>query len=127
MEIVWITREIVMAAHARSLLDHGGGAGIRDEGLLESALQRPLNMAQYDSASLFDLAAAYSYGIVKNHPFIDGNKRTAFLLAYVFLGLNGYELDTDEAEATAITIDLAASKVSQDEFAMWLEASTKKL
>ena len=127
MNTKWISREIAVAAHARSLLDHGGGAGIRDEGLLESALQRPLNLAQYGEASPFELAAAYSHGIVKNHPFIDGNKRTTFLLAYVFLGINGFELDADEAEAAAITVDLAASKVSQEKFAMWLEASTKKL
>lgn len=118
-----VTREVALAAHARSLKDHGGAAGVRDEGLLASALARPQNLAAYRDPTLFELAAALGYGLVKNHPFIDGNKRTAFLCAYVFLGLNGLALEADEAEAAAIMLDLAAGKVSEAEFARWLELS----
>lgn len=120
MYIKWITRDIALAAHTRSLHDHGGADGMRDEGLLESALARPQNLAAYGEPSVYELAAALAHGLVKNHPFIDGNKRVAFLCAYVFLGLNGAQLDADEAEAAAIMIDLAAGEVSEEEFALWL-------
>lgn len=120
--IRWITRETALAAHARSLKDHGGAAGIRDEGLLGSALSRPQNLAAYGDPSIFEMAAALGFGIVKNHPFVDGNKRTAFLSAYVFLGLNGWSLEADEAEAAAITFDLASGDATESEFARWLEA-----
>lgn len=123
MEIRWITREIASAAHARSLRDHGGAAGVRDEGLFESALARPQNLAAYGEPSVFELAAALAYGLAKNHPFVDGNKRTAFLCAYVFLGLNGQALDADEAEAAAIMLDLAAGEVSEEDVALWLKAN----
>ncbi len=123
MKILWLTRDIALAAHIRSLRDHGGADGVRDEGMLDSALARPQNLAAYGKPSIFELAASYGFGLVKNHPFIDGNKRTAFLSTYVFLGLNGHELDADEAEAAAIMLDLAAGGVSEAEFALWLEAS----
>ncbi len=122
MTFRWITRDIAMAAHTQSLSDHGGSPGVRDEGLLESALARPQNLATYGEPTLYELASALAYGLAKNHPFIDGNKRTAFLCAYTFLGLNGAELDADEAEAAAIMVDLAAGKVSEEEFARWLRA-----
>lgn len=122
MTIRWITRDIAMAAHSQSLGDHGGSPGVRDEGLLASALARPLNLAAYGAPSIHQLAAALAYGLAKNHPFVDGNKRTAFLCAYAFLGLNGVELDADEAEAAAIMIDLAAGEVSEEDFARWLGA-----
>lgn len=123
METRWITQNIAPAAHARSLRDHGGAQGVRDEGLLVSALARPQNLAAYEAADLYELAASLASGLVRNHPFVDGNKRTAFLCAYVFLGLNGAELDADEAEAAAITIDLAAGAVSEEDFARWLRAN----
>jgi len=123
VKILWLTRDIALAAHIRSLRDHGGADGVRDEGMLDSALARPQNLAAYGKPSIFELAASYGFGLVKNHPFIDGNKRTAFLSTYVFLGLNGHELDADEAEAAAIMLDLAAGGVSEAEFALWLEAS----
>lgn len=123
MEFRWITREIALAAHARSLRDHGGAEGVRDDGMLESALARPQNLAAYGAPSVFELAAALAYGLAKNHPFVDGNKRTAFLCAYVFLGLNGHALDADEAEAAAITLDLAAGEASEQDFALWLKAN----
>jgi death-on-curing protein len=122
MSFRWITRDIAMAAHTQSLSDHGGSPGVRDEGLLDSALARPQNVAAYGEPIVYDLAAALAYGLAKNHPFIDGNKRTAFLCAYTFLGLNGAELDADEAEAAAIIIDLAAGAVTEEEFARWLRA-----
>ena len=125
MQVKWITREIALAAHARSLLDHGGAEGVRDNGMLESALARPQNLAAYGEPTLFELAAALEYGLVKNHPFVDGNKRTAFLCVYAFLGINGIELDADEAEAAAITLDLAAGVASEAEFALWLEANSR--
>ena len=127
MTIRWITRDIAMAAHAQSLADHGGSPGVRDEGLLSSALARPQNLAAYGDPSVQELAASLAYGLAKNHPFIDGNKRTAFLCAYTFLGLNGFELDADEAEAAAIVIDLAAGAVTEEDFARWLEVMSRAL
>ncbi|MCA8887422.1 MAG: type II toxin-antitoxin system death-on-curing family toxin [Parvularculaceae bacterium] len=127
MEVRWLTREIVLAIHARSLRDHGGAAGLRDDGMLEGALGRPQNLAAYGSPDVFELAASYAFALVKNHPFLDGNKRTAFLAAYVFLGLNGFEPDADEAEAAAIVVDLAASNVSEADFARWLEAVSRRI
>ena len=118
----WLTRPIVDAMHARSLADHGGAAGLRDEGLLEGALAKPRNLAAYGEPSVFALAAAYLIGIGRAHAFVDGNKRTAFLSAYVFLGLNGWELDVDEAEAAAVTIDAATGELSERDLARWLEA-----
>lgn len=123
MKLKWLTREIVLAAHSRSLRDHGGAEGVRDPGMLESALARPQNLSHYGKPDIFELSASYAFGLVKNHPFVDGNKRTAFLSAYIFLGLNGWELDAEEDEAAAITLDLAASKVSESEFAYWLKAN----
>jgi len=125
VRVNWITRDIALAAHARSLRDHGGADGIRDEGLLESALARPRNLASYGEPDAFDLAAALGYGLVKNHPFVDGNKRTSFLCAYVFLGINGHSLDADEAEAAAIMLDLAAGEASEAEFALWLKENCR--
>jgi len=125
VKVNWITREVALAAHARSLRDHGGAAGIRDETMLESALARPRNLASYGEPDIFDLAAALGYGLAKNHPFVDGNKRTAFLCAYVFLGINRHSLDADEAEAAAIILDLAAGEASETEFALWLKENCR--
>ncbi len=121
MTVLWLSTENVMSIHQRSLADHGGAEGVRDPGLLESALEKPKQRFFYSEPSIYELATAYASGIVKNHAFVDGNKRTAFLTAYVFLGVNGYELDAEEAEAAAITLDLAASKVTEDDYAKWLE------
>ncbi|MGE0409203.1 MAG: type II toxin-antitoxin system death-on-curing family toxin [Amphiplicatus sp.] len=123
MDIIWITREIALAAHARSLIDHGGAEGGRDEGLLASALARPQNLAACGEPTIFALAASLAYGLAKNHPFVDGNKRTSFLCAYVLLGLNGADLDADESEAAAIMIDLASGEASEADFALWLKAN----
>jgi death-on-curing protein len=123
--LLWITREVALAAHTKSLLDHGGAEGVRDEGMLESALSRPQNLAAHGEPSIYDLASALGYDLAKNHPFVDGNKRTALLCVYVFLGLNGHELDADEAEAAAITVDLAAGAVSEADFSLWLKANCR--
>ncbi|MEM9988917.1 MAG: type II toxin-antitoxin system death-on-curing family toxin [Pseudomonadota bacterium] len=126
-DIKWLTEPIVMAMHERSLADHGGAAGLRDKGLLEGALAKPRHLASYGEPTLFDLAAAYVAGIGRAHAFVDGNKRTAFFAAYVFLGMNGYEIEADEAEAAAITIDVATGNLTEADFAKWLKAVSRKI
>ncbi|MGL5074500.1 MAG: type II toxin-antitoxin system death-on-curing family toxin, partial [Waterburya sp.] len=89
---IWVEEEVVIAIHLRQLAEHGGSDGIRDRGLLESALFRPRNLFNYGNSTIFDLAAAYGYGITSNHPFIDGNKRTSYVVMRTFLKLNGYDI-----------------------------------
>ncbi|MDF0667149.1 MAG: type II toxin-antitoxin system death-on-curing family toxin [Nitrospira sp.] len=120
-KLVWILKDFVLSLHEELLSEHGGAPGIRDEGLLDSALARPQNIHSYGNTDLFTLAAAYITGIVRNHPFIDGNKRTAFMTGYVFLSRNGKELIADEAEATQIMLALASTKVSEEDFALWIK------
>jgi death-on-curing protein len=110
----------VLAIHDKVLALHGGVAGLRDEGLLESALARPQQLIAYGDPDLFDLATAYASGIVRNHPFVDGNKRTGFMTAYTFLGANGQRLVASEPLATAAMRDLAAGKLAEEGFAAWL-------
>jgi len=100
---------------------HGGSPGIRDAGLLSSALGRPKNKAIYGDPSVFDLAAAYAYGIIRNHPFVDGNKRTGFLVAYVFLNINGWELRSGEVETINAVLDFAAGEMDEPCFSDWLK------
>lgn len=121
----WIPKTSVLGAHAMSLRAFGGARGLRDEGLLESALARPENLVAYGAPDVFALAAAYASGIVRNHPFVDGNKRTAFLTCVLFLRLNGEELVAPEHEATAIMLALASSAVSEAEFALWLKENCR--
>lgn len=123
---VWLSEEVVLAVHDRLLAVHGGSAGIRDRGLLESALARPRNVAAYAEPDVFDLAAAYADGIVKNHPFVDGNKRAGFMAAYVFLGRNGWRLQASETEATRTTLGLAAGELSEEQLAAWLRGSCQR-
>ncbi|MGI9486610.1 MAG: type II toxin-antitoxin system death-on-curing family toxin [Geminicoccaceae bacterium] len=111
--------------HDQQLAEHGGASGLRDEGLLESALARAQNLHAYGETDLCTLATAYAVGIARNHPFIDGNKRTAFLTAYVFLRLNGRTLIASEADAVEIMMATAAGSVSDQAFADWLRRSTK--
>jgi death-on-curing protein len=118
---VWVLKNLVLSLHEELLVEHGGASGVRDEGLLDSALARPQNIYSYDKTDLFTLAAAYISGIVRNHPFIDGNKRTAFMTGYVFLGRNGKELIADEAEATEFMLALAGNKIAEKDFALWLK------
>ena len=118
----WIDRRLLILLHDESLAQHGGASGIRDEGLLASALARPENLAAYDSPDMSDLAASYAYGLAKNHPFIDGNKRVAFLSVGLFLGLQGFRLTASQAEATIMVFGLAGGDVTEAEFAQWIRA-----
>ena len=118
---VWLLPSVVEAMHDEQIAEHGGASGVRDTGLLDSALARPLNRWAYEQADIFALAASYAFGIVKNHPFIDGNKRTAFLAAYVFLRLNGWLLVASQQVAVEIVLSLAASEIDENQFAQWLQ------
>jgi death on curing protein len=117
---IWVLTSVIVAIHDAQLAEHGGAPGTRGEGALEYALARPKNMRAYGETDICLLAAAYASGIVRNHPFVDGNKRTAFLAAYVFLGLNGLDLAADEAEAAAIMLALASGDMKEAAFADWL-------
>jgi death on curing protein len=125
--MIWLTRDMVEIFHRESLARFGGADGVRDEGLLASALARPENIHAYEpEADVFRLAAAYCHGVIKNHPFVDGNKRTGVLCAVVFLALNEVRLDFDEAEVVTMVYGLAASEVSDTQIADWLRAAAKK-
>ena len=123
---VWVLRETVLTLHEQSLAEFGGAAGIRDEGLLDSALGKPENLLAYGKPTLFDLAASYGFGLVKNHPFIDGNKRAGFTVAVVFLELNGYRFHATEADAALRTLALAAGEMSEVEYAAWVKANSRR-
>jgi len=125
-EPVWLDLELVLDIHAEQLALFGGGDGLRDQGLLESALARPINKYGYAVDDIAVLAAAYAFGIARNHPFIDGNKRVAFAAMLVFLGLNGIDFDAEPAEATAIILDLAAGMVSEDGLTRWIRDNLPK-
>ena len=120
----WLVEGVVIAVHAEQIAEHGGSDGLRDRGLLSLALDRPRNIAGYEMPTVFDLAAAYALGIMQNHPFIDGNKRTGFLAAYVFLALNGWKLTAAEASAVEAVLALASGRMSEAEFAGWLKAQS---
>lgn len=122
----WLTMQIVLAIHDEQLTVHGGSAGLRDVALLESALNRPLNKWNYEQAELPELAAALGYGIARNHPFIDGNKRTALLAIYTFLGVNGVDFIVPEADAAAMILSLAAGEVSEESLARWIRDNWTK-
>lgn len=119
---VWIEESVVWAVHEAQLAEHGGSAGVRDAGLLKSALARPLNLLAYGEADASTLAAAYGFGIARNHPFIDGNKRTAFVCAELFLALNGYALSASDADCVSTMLALAAGELPETEFATWISA-----
>jgi len=121
----WIDKRALLMLHDESLAEHGGAGGLRDEGLLDSALARPLNLAAYGEPDAADLAAAYGYGLAKNHPFVDGNKRAAFLAAGLFLAMNGLRLRASQAEATVAVFTLAASELDEAGFAAWLRANSQ--
>ena len=122
----WVLRETVLTLHEQSLAQFGGLAGIRDEGLMDSALGRPENLFGYGKPTLFGLAASYAFGLAKNHPFIDGNKRTAFVTAVLFLELNGLHFCAEEADAAVRTLALAAGEMTEAEYAAWLKANSKR-
>jgi death-on-curing protein len=116
---VWLTPDVAAAIHAEQLAEHGGGEGVRDQGALESALARPQNLAVYGSPDAADLAAAYAFGIARNHAFVDGNKRTAAVISETFLILNGCALDASDAEVVVAFLALAAGELSEEEMADW--------
>ncbi len=122
----WIDKRALLLLHDESLAEHGGAAGLRDEGLLDSALARPLNANAYGKPDFADLAAAYGAGLAQNHPFVDGNKRAAFLSVGLFLFLNGYRLNASQAEATATVLALAAGELEEAAFAGWIRARAEK-
>lgn len=122
----WVQRETVLALQERLLAEFGGAAGIRDEGLLDSALARPLNRIAYKKPTIFELAANYAFGLVRNHPFFDGNKRIGFATAVLFLELNGYRFTATEVDATVQTLALAARKRTEAEYANWIKVNSKK-
>jgi len=121
----WILREAVLALHEELLAEFGGSSGIRDEGLLASALARPENLFAYNNPSVCDLAASYGFGLVKKHPFVDGNKRIGFTVAVLFLEINGYRFQAAEADAVVRTLAFAAGKMSEAAYAEWLKANSK--
>ena len=122
----WIDRRALELLHDESLAEHGGSSGLRDEGLLESALARPQNLLAYGEPDFADLAAAYGVGLVKNHPFVDGNKRAGFLSVGLFLGLNRYRLHATQVDATLAMLALAAGDLDERAFAAWIRAHARR-
>jgi death on curing protein len=122
---VWLLRETVLAMHDLLIAEFGGAAGVRDEGLLDSALSRPQNLFAYERPSIFDLAASLAFGLIKNHPFLDGNKRVAFTAAVTFLHVNGRHMRATEVDATVRTLALAADDMTEAEYAGWLKAHSR--
>jgi death on curing protein len=124
IEPEWLTKALNLAVHDEQLAEHGGGIGVRHSGLLESALARPQNRLAYDSrADLPALAAAYAFGLARNHPFVDGNKRTAFVAAELFLDLNGMALAASDEDCVLTMLRLAAGEIEEVAFAAWLRAN----
>ena len=123
----WLDSRIIFLLHGETLAEHGGSAGIRDKSLLESALARPLNKWNYDSSvDLAELAAAYGFGLARNHPFVDGNKRIAFIAAATFLQLNGYSLISSRVDEINTMLGVAAGEITEGKFAEWIRVNTKR-
>jgi len=120
MDPVWLGKAAVLAMHGRLLAEHGGAPDIRDSSLLDSALARPQNLLAYNDPDICDLAASYTSGIIRNHPFVDGNKRTGFMAGYVFLACNGLRLTASELDVFQVVTLLAASEIEESAFAAWL-------
>ncbi len=123
---VWILEQTVHALHNRQLAEHGGGEGIRDRGLLDSALAAPKNKFHYEKADIPELAASYAFSLAKNHPFIDGNKRTAYVCMRLFLKLNGKDILASKEEKVRIMLDLAKGAVDQSELTSWIKEHLSK-
>ena len=126
-EPIWVPVEAVHIIHDRQIARHGGASGLRDEGLLQNAMQRPVNKWQYEDADTFACAAAYAFGIAKAHAFVDGNKRTAFVTSATFLRLNGWHFAIEPAEGVTFMEGLASDEVFEEEFKNWLELGSKKI
>jgi len=122
---IWIERSVVLAAHEEQLAEHGGSPGIRDAGLLDSALARPLNRTAYGKPDAAELAAAYAYGLATNHPFVDGNKRIAFVALELFLAFNGHQLTADDAECVMSMLAVAGGSMKEAAFAEWVRRHCK--
>ncbi len=122
----WIDRHALVLLHDESLAEHGGSSGLRDEGLLESALARPRNLAAYGAPDFAELAASYGVGVARNHPFVDGNKRAAFLAVGMFLALNGYRLASTQADSTLTMLAVAAGDTDEPTFAAWIREHSRK-
>lgn len=116
----WLEAALIHAVHEEQLAEHGGGSGVRDANLLASALARPEQLAHYGTPDVADLAASYGFGISRNHPFVDGNKRTAFVAVELFLALNGFELDAPGAECVINMLELSAGHMPEADFAAWI-------
>lgn len=127
MDPVWLGEAVVLAMHGRLLAEHGGAQGLRDSNLLDSALARPKQNLAYGEPDISDLAAAYTSGIIRNHPFVDGNKRTAFMAAYVFLAINGLRLVATEVDAAQVVTLLAASEIDEATFSAWLRKNSESI
>ncbi len=121
----WVAERVVLAIHDEQLDEHGGAPGVRDMALVQSALARPANLAAYGAPDIADLAAAYAYGIARNHGFVDGNKRTAFVVAYVFLLDHDHDLAASDTEAVTITLATAAGEISEAELATWFRGCVR--
>jgi death-on-curing protein len=119
----WVQEDVACAIHLEQLREHGGGEGVRDLGLLQSALARPENLAAYGDPDVADLAASYAFGIARNHPFVDGNKRTAYVVCELFLALNGYLLVSSDADSTLTFLALAAGELTEEALAAWVRAN----
>lgn len=122
---VWLSRQLILAIHDEQLAEHGGAIGVRDDGLLDSALARPLNRAGYGEPDVAELAAVYAVAIARNHPFLDGNKRTAYVALETFLGLNGCTFPVSDADAVLTTLAMAAGEMDDEEFIAWVRANTR--
>jgi death-on-curing protein len=125
-EPTWLRDDVIHVLHEQLLAEFGGAGGVRDAGALEPALARPLHRFAYKKSSLFDLAAEYAFGIVRNHPFTDGNKRVGFVAAITFLELNGYRFTASEADATLRTLALASNEIGASEYAEWLKTNSSR-
>ena len=124
---VWLDPSVIHAVHDEQLGEHGGAAGLRDVGLLESALARPMQLAAYGEPDAASLAAAYGFGLAKNHPFVDGNKRTAFVAVELFLALNGWDLAAGDADCVIAMLHLASGDWSEAQFAAWVRAHSQRV
>jgi death on curing protein len=121
----WLEAADLIAMHRQVVAEFGGPPGLRDQGLLESAAARPKHLAAHGPASAFELAAAYAFGLARNHPFVDGNKRIALIAAFTFLLLNGWEVEAEEAATVLVFVDLAAGKPDEKQLALWLERNSR--
>ena len=121
----WLDKRLILAVHDEQLAEHGGLSGVRDSGLLESAMARPEHLAAYGKPDIAELAASYGYGIARNHPFIDGNKRTAFVAVLLFLAFNAYSFQATDSDKVIVMLKVAAGEITEAEFATWIRNNSK--